>query len=61
MGSLDRIYPLHPKIISSDLDAGDRAVLDDLATEEGQQSHAGSQGRWDDLGRLKSTPQIWER
>lgn len=61
MGSLDRIYPLHPKIISSDLDAGDRAVLDDLVTEEGQQSHAGSQGWWDDPARLTSTPQIWER
>lgn len=39
MGRLHRIHPLHPEIVSSDLDAGDGAVLDDLVAEEGQQSH----------------------
>lgn len=44
VGRLHRIHPLHPKIVSSDLDAGDRAVLDDLVAEEGQQSHGRGTG-----------------
>ena len=38
MGRLHCIHPLHPKVIGSDLDPGDRAVLNDLVTEGGQQS-----------------------
>lgn len=68
MGCLHCIHPLHPKIISSDLDAGDWAVLNDLVAEEGQQSHSrvtmavGQPGSLDshppNLGKVNQTS-IW--
>lgn len=54
MGCLHCVHPLHPKVICSDLDAGDGAVLYDLRVEKKRQSqswdHPWHWGRWSSAG-----------
>lgn len=54
MGCLHCMHPLHPKVIRSDLDAGDGAVLYDLKMEKKRQSqswdHPWNWERWSSAG-----------